>query len=148
MNALNDELKTTPEKKVKPAGPRRKRASLDKMRLKLDAPVRKGFVRRWVNDDGNRVQDMHDRDYEYVEDPKIHTDGEGSRVARRVGVKKNGEPLFAYLMEIKEEYHAEDQREKMKPLDEFQQNLERAKAGTTFGDNMVVDKVDIHTTKG
>jgi hypothetical protein len=86
---------------------KRRRASVGGHSLKLTAPVREGFVRRWVNDDGNRIADAEELAYEFVSDPAIKSSGEGSRVSRLVGTKANGEPLRAYLMETPvEEYQA------------------------------------------
>lgn len=131
---------SSPQKK------RRKRASLNGLRLKLEAPERKGYVRRWVNDDGNRVAELYDRDYEHVEDTTIQTDGEGTRVKRRVGTKKDGSPLYSYLMEIPEKYYQEDQKEKAKPLDEFNDALKRGQVGRQAGDGLTVETVKIETS--
>lgn len=78
---------------------RRRRASVGGHALKLQAPTRDGFVRRWVNDNGNRVAHAQELAYDFVSDPAIQSTGEGSRVSRLVGTKANGEPLRAYLME-------------------------------------------------
>lgn len=86
---------------------RRRRASVGGHALKLKAPVREGYVRRWVNDDGNRVANARELAYDFVLDTSIQGTGEGSRVSRLVGTKANGEPLRAYLMETPvEEYGA------------------------------------------
>lgn len=77
---------------------RRKRADTGGFRLKLKADDRKGFVRRWANDDGNRLTELQDDlAYDFVLDDK------GQKIARYVGKKSNGEPLHAYLMETREE---------------------------------------------
>lgn len=86
---------------------RRRRASVGGHALKLQAPARDGFVRRWVNDDGNRIAMAEELAYDFVEDQSIQTTDTGSRVSRLVGTKANGEPLRAFLMETPvEEYQA------------------------------------------
>lgn len=97
-----------------PNGPvtRRRRASVGGHALKLDAPTRPGFKRRWFNDDGNRLADAHDLGYDPVHDPEVQTSDLGSGISRLVGTKANGEPLRAYLMETPDELYAEGVAEK------------------------------------
>ncbi len=100
-NVLADNLAAPDARK------RRRRASVGGHTLKLQAPTRAGYVRRWVNDDGNRIANAEELAYDFVLDTSIQGTGEGSRVSRLVGTKANGEPLRAYLMETpKEEYRA------------------------------------------
>jgi hypothetical protein len=91
---------------------RRRRASVGGHALKLDAPNRPGFKRRWFNDDGNRLADAHELGYDPVHDPEVKTSDLGSGISRLVGTKANGEPLRAYLMETPDELHAEGVAEK------------------------------------
>lgn len=89
------------------ATPRRRRASVGGHKLKLSAPQRPGFIRRFVNDDGNNIAERQELAYDFVTDTSIEGTGEGSRVSRLVGTKANGEPLRAFLMETPvEEYRA------------------------------------------
>lgn len=145
--ALENSAEKAESSKVESALPkRRKRAPVTgEQRLKLSAPTRPGYVRRFVNDSGNRIRDLYDRDYEYVEDKSISTDGEGTRVCRRVGVKKDGSPLYAYLMEVPEKYYQEDQREKQRPLDEFDEAILRGEVNRKPGDGLHVERVKIST---
>lgn len=85
---------------------RRRRVSVGGANLKLEAPLRPGFVRRWVNDDGNRIADATALAYDYVADTDAQTSDIGSRTSRLVGTKANGEPLRAYLMETPAEEYA------------------------------------------
>lgn len=103
---------TVQPKKRGPKPKRRKRPSLESFRTKLSAPSRPGFVRRWANDEGNRVEELQNRDYDFVEEKGISTQSGGSRVSRYVGTKPNGDPMHAYLMEVPEEYYKEDQEAK------------------------------------
>lgn len=91
---------------------RRRRAKVGGHALKLLAPTREGYVRRWVNDDGNRIAEAGELAYEYVEDPDTKSTDVGSRISRLVGTKANGEPLRAYLMETPKELYAEGFAEK------------------------------------
>lgn len=91
---------------------RRRRSSVGGHALKLDAPQRPGFKRRWFNDDGNRLADAHELGYDPVHDPDVQTSDVGSGISRLVGTKANGEPLRAYLMETPDELYAEGLAEK------------------------------------
>ena len=88
------------------AGKRRRRAPVGGLELKLHAPTREGYVRRWFNDNGNRIADAKEMAYEHVTDAGIKTDSPDKRVSRLVGTKANGEPLHAYLMETPVEEYA------------------------------------------
>lgn len=103
---VNQVGETQAEAPVK-AATRRRRASVGGHSLRLEAPSRPGFERRWFNDDGNRIATAEELAYSFVTDTSISGTGEGSRVSRLVGTKANGEPLRAYLMETPvEEYQA------------------------------------------
>lgn len=89
---------------------RRRRGSVGGFHLKLSAPERKGFIRRWVNDTPGRIASMEELAYTHVTEPGIKSDSPDSRVRRLVGTQANGAPLHAYLMET--------------PLEEYQQGIE------------------------
>lgn len=91
---------------------RRRRASVGGHAMRLSAPAKPGFVRRWFNDDGNRIAMAIDLGYDHVEEQGIQTDDPGSRISRLVGTKANGDPLKAYLMETPDELFAEGVAEK------------------------------------
>jgi hypothetical protein len=90
---------------------RRRRSSVGGFKSKLDAPLRNGEVRRWANDDGNRLAELRELGYEFVSDTDIQTAVPGSNIARLVGTKANGEPLHAYLMETPDELYAQGVKE-------------------------------------
>jgi hypothetical protein len=93
---------------AKPEKPtRRRRSSVGGFVSRLDAPLREGETRRWVNDDGNRLADVRELGYEFVSETGIQTADPGSRISRLVGTKANGEPLHAYLMETPDELYAQ-----------------------------------------
>lgn len=91
---------------------RRRRASVGGHALKLAAPVRQGYTRRWFNDNGNRIADAEELGYDYVTEAGVQSSDPGSRISRLVGTKANGEPLRAYLMETPDELYAEGVAEK------------------------------------
>lgn len=95
-----------------PPAKRRRRSPVGGRALKLAAPPRPGFKRRFVNDDGNNLADKEELGYEFVSETGIKTADPGSRVSRLVGTKANGEPLHAYLMETPDELYAEGEAEK------------------------------------
>jgi hypothetical protein len=86
---------------------RRRRASVGGAALKLGAPARPGFQRRWFNDDKNRIADAGELAYDHVSEGSAQASGTDSRVSRLVGTKASGEPLRAYLMETPIELYAE-----------------------------------------
>lgn len=102
----------TAEVETKKPVKRRRRASVGGHSLKLSAPPREGYTRRWVNDAANRVAEIQELAYDFVDEKGIKTDDPSSRVARVVGTKPNGEPLKAYLMETPDELYQEGVAEK------------------------------------
>jgi len=118
---VKDKAASEAENLATPRVGRRRRASVGGHALKLSAPPREGFVRRWVNDKDNRLAEAQELAYDFVEDPSIKSNGEGSKVSRLVGTKANGEPLRAYLMETPVEEFRAGTKEKeahLKELDE------------------------------
>lgn len=91
---------------------RRRRASIGMPALKLSAPSRPGFVRRWFNDDNNRIATAQELAYDFVTDKSIQSSSSDSRISRLVGTKPNGEPLRAFLMETSDADYAEGQAER------------------------------------
>lgn len=91
---------------------RRRRKSVGGFVSKLDAPLRQGETRRWVNDDAGRIDELRELGYEFVSEKGIQTADPGSRISRLVGTKANGEPLHAYLMETPDELFAQGQSER------------------------------------
>lgn len=111
------------------ATPRARRTPLGTPRLRMMADKRAGYVRRWVNDTRERIQDAIHAGYEFVHEPadpdrpETATDGQGTRICRTVGVQDDGTKLVAYLMEIPEKYYREDFAAKQAPLDEFDRSI-------------------------
>lgn len=107
-----------------PVRKRRRRGVLEHgSNLKLAAPKRDGFVRRFVNDKGNRLAELQEIGYTFVEETGIATHGPGTRVNRLAGTQDGGAPLKTYLMEIPEEFYREDLADKDEALKEFDQAI-------------------------
>ena len=91
---------------------RRRRKSVGGHSLKLSAPARPGFKRRFFNDDVNRLAEAEELGYTPVSDMKAKSPGLGSSDTRLVGTKATGEPLRSVLMETPDELYAEGEAEK------------------------------------
>lgn len=109
---------------------------------KLVAPLRPGFVRRWVNDQKGKLDRMESRGYTCVEEGaadepfEATSDNAGSKISQRVDFV-DGEPLRAYLMEIPEEFHKQDQQEKEASILE---TVDAVKKGGAIGSQAYVPK--------
>lgn len=92
---------------------RRKRADVNGQHLKLAAPAREGYQRRWVNDKPGRLAMFQKLAYDFVEDASIESDGTDSRIRRTVGTQEGGAPQYSYLMEtpLEEYQHGVDEKE-------------------------------------
>ena len=120
---------TSPEK-LEPAPVRRKRESHGMARYRLSVPQGiEGYYIRWCNDDGREIEWRLQSDYAFVEPNEVGlSDVTESKVKRLVGVKENGDPLFAFLMKIRSEWRAEDEREES----EMQARIEQQIKGGTI----------------
>lgn len=109
---------------------RRRRASTGGHALKLDAPQRDGYVRRWVNGDPLRVQGMEELGYTRVNDPaatdSARTDGLGTRITRHAGLNAKGEPYQAILMETPDDLYMEGVIEKEDGRKPFEEAIRRS----------------------
>ncbi len=109
---------------------RKERVPLGVRRLKLAAPARPGFHRRWINDgwkhDPSRISDAEAGGYVLVE-------GVAPRV---VGSNDNSTGITARLMEIPQELYDEDQAAKAREIDEKEKTIN--KGSGIPGDNQYV----------
>jgi len=113
---------------------RPKRVSLADQRDMMTTPQRSGFVRRWVNDVGNRVEKFKLAGYSVVEDKDVQVGDEGvinnnialgSGARKHVGRTRGGDNSQAVLMEIPQEWYDEDQAAKQKKVDESEADIKR-----------------------
>ncbi len=111
------------------------RVPLGVSRPKLAVPQRQGYVRRWVNDVEGRLQGAEAGGYQFVENSALQAGTQdvdnvnrdlGARMSRVVD-KSTG--MKAYLMEIKQEFHEEDQKLKMREVDEIDSAIKRGALG-------------------
>ncbi len=95
----------------------------------LTAPKREGYTRRFVNDEGNRVQTFQAAGYEVVKE-RInvgdHKAGKETQIGKAVTPSVGG-GTKAVLMEIKNEYYEEDQREKHNRLKAVENGMRRSR---------------------
>lgn len=98
-------------KEAVPPSKRRARGSVGGFGAKLAAPAKPGFVRRFVNDDRNRIAQLTDLGYTIVDEPGIQTADAGSVVSRLAGTKEGGNPLHAILMETPVELYQQGRSE-------------------------------------
>lgn len=119
----------TPEATPTPKTHRRARGSAGGHRLKLTAPQRPGFVRRFVNNDPLRIAEMHKLGYDFAE-ADTDTDGLGTRIERHVGKDAEGKPIKAFLMETPVDQYQIGVAEKEDGLKSFEEAIRRG-ADTT-----------------
>lgn len=117
-----------------PTRPRRQPVSQRKI---LFAPNRRGYVRRWVNDDEGRVKLFEEGGWQLVRnDPNMETADKskladsslGSVVTRHVGGGKK-----AFLMEIKEEWYIEDQAKKAEAINDSERDILSRRTDGQYG---------------
>ncbi len=67
-----------------------------------------GYFLYWTNDQDGKLEAAQAGGYEFVTNKEIGEARDGTQVKRLVGSTKDGSPLYAYLMKIKQEWHQED----------------------------------------
>jgi len=104
----------------------RKRIPLGSRNI-LTAPQKPGFVRRFVNDKGDRIQQFKDAGYSIVDeptkvgDPKI---GRATQLGSTVDVHVGGNQ-HALLMEIPKKYYDEDQKGEQAKITQVEKEIQR-----------------------
>ena len=109
---------------------RKKRTPLSAVQQRLQ--VRNcppGYVARWVNDTGGRIQLALQGDYQFVTDEGVLAERAGTAGAesdRRVSyIVDKSTGMRAYLMAIRQEFYDEDQKAKQAHLDKTDQALKK-----------------------
>lgn len=122
-------------------GQERARVPFGNARSKLSAPGRSGFVRRWFNDVSSRIKEALSAGWEFVDDPEHIGDGPetrdsglGAAVSQVVGVDRQGIPMSAYLMEIRQDWYYEDQDKKIQETKATDIAIARGMVGPSAGD--------------
>lgn len=120
MKKMNEAKKmaTTRSKIRQPIGAKREITNVH------DTP--EGYVDRWVNDDGNRINQFKNAGYENVHTAEMGSSGvEGTHDENGVVSKDMGKGVTAYLMRQRKEYFDEDQSEKQKIVDESEESMRK-----------------------
>lgn len=108
----DQQIRTQPQRK------RRNSFGSPKLTLAVNFEI-PGYHMCWKNDYKGELEDSLESGYEFVfrgeteqEDgltpSNIHL---GDKIQLKVGTKENGDPMYAYLMKIKQEWHEEDMAE-------------------------------------
>ena len=120
----------TTKQPEKPKRQPRKRVPLGRRNV-LTAPKRPGFVRRFVNNKGDRVQQFKDAGWNVVGenieagDPKA---GKASNMGSLVNPSVGG-GLRAVLMEVKEDIYEEDRRVAQDEITQVENEIRRNSKG-------------------
>lgn len=95
-----------------PASKRRRRAKVGEAAVKLKAPQRPGYIRRFAIARPDRIAELEELGYTVVSDPSIPTTGLGSgTVQRPAGTGEDGSFYRHILMETPDELYAEGRAE-------------------------------------
>lgn len=97
--------------------------------------VPEGYVARWVNDTGNRIQEFLDAGYEFLDKSSNTTVGDetvdssngvDSRISKKVDYDMiNNRPIEGYLMIQRQDWYDEDQEAKQREIDEIDQSMRK-----------------------
>ena len=124
-----------------PTASRRKRTPVGGISLKLDAPKREGYVRRFVNGDPARVQELIELGYTFVGEKAgqdaARTEGLGTRIARHAGKLDSGAPMQAFLMEtpvVEYEIGVAEKEDRLKPFEDALRRGDDPTGGLTAGE--------------
>jgi hypothetical protein len=120
--------------------PRKKRQPFGVARSKLGVnKTISGQHLRWVNDEPGRVQQALDGDYSFVTPEEVGREASpDNKVKVLAGVQKNGDPMYAYLMKIPEEYYLEDKEYSVKQLDAIDDAIRGGRLDKSVGDGRYV----------
>ncbi len=141
---LNGQVSEQPKVEAKDGAPQRlKRGVFNGTRGKLivDGEI-PGYHMHIINDDRSRLQDATTNGYEFVSPDEIKGVSENvvsrngelgkDRVRFLVGSQENGQPMYAYLMKIRQEWYDEDQAELQAQNDKVDEAIRK---GKVTGDN-------------
>ena len=100
------------------------KTSVERQRVPMSVPVQRlevpeipGYHLHWINDYPGRVDAALDNGYEFVSAGEVgktsfNVGATEGQIKHSVGVQENGDPLYAYLMKIRQEWYDEDQSAK------------------------------------
>src|ERR1700752_2001077 len=101
------------------------------------------LVPRWINDtESGRIYDKTQRDTwdfltnaEVSDDPRNANQG-GERIARRVGTKEDGSPLFSYLCVKPRKWYEEDRARRARPHEEMMAQIREKPIKTSQSEDL------------
>lgn len=135
--AEKDVVQTT-DKAVAPVRSReqsRKRIPLGTRNV-LTAPKNPGFVRRFVNDTGDRIQTFKDAGWKVVENTAVGDDKAGKASSMGSGANPSvGGGQRAVLMELPDKYYKEDEKAKQDAISKVENEIKR-NAGSPGNDGL------------
>jgi hypothetical protein len=96
-------------------------------RLSVDeaAMDRDNFEYRFVSDRAGRAKKLYEQDWDPVNDPAVKPEAstQGTVVGVHGGTEENGQPYKQILMRKRKDWYEDDQKEKMAPLDELEDQI-------------------------
>lgn len=88
------------------------------LRQKLAYAKREGYHRHWFNDTPGRLKAAEEGGYSFVKND------DQKNVSLAVGTNESGQPLFAFLMEIPQDWYDEDMRAQQNSVDEIERSIQ------------------------
>jgi len=123
------------------------RVPLNALQAKLQVRnTERGFNYRWFNDDHGRIAAAQAAGYEFVEDEDAKAERAGTnaesdtRISFPAGTRRDGKPMNAYLMKIREEFYNEDQAAKQASVDEIDAAIVGGKLAESDDESRYVPK--------
>jgi hypothetical protein len=143
MQRLNHSV----EEVIKPSSDgsmRKKKNVFNGTRTKLSVQKQiPGYHLHIMNDLSGRIEQALENGYDFVSPEEVggvetnvvsrNGDITGSRVRWTVGATEDGQPLYAYLMKIKQEWYDEDQADLQAKNDMIDSEIFKAKTGEFYG---------------
>jgi len=115
-----------------------------KLGITLEVP---GYYLYWCNDVGGNLEQAQAGGYEFVTPREVGESRDGTQVKRLVGTHKDGSPLYAYLLKIKQEWHEEDKAQLASIDDQFEAAIKRGKLLEQKGDNRYDGGIKLTTNR-
>lgn len=115
-----------------------------KLGVTLEVP---GHHLYWCNDTGGQLEQAQAGGYEFVTPREIGETRDGSQVKRLVGTNKDGSPLYAYLLKIKQEWHEEDKKQLAAIDDQFEKAIKRGTLLEEPGENRYNGGIKLNTNR-
>ena len=143
LQKLNNTVEEAPKPSVD-GSTRRKRNVFNGTKQKLSVNRQlPGFHLHIMNDTAGRIELAQENGYDFVSPEEVggvansvvsrNGDITGSKVRFLVGATEDGQPLYAYLMKIRQEWYDEDQGEIQRKNDFIDSEIFTSKTGEFYG---------------